>query len=167
MRRRVEKYRERKRDIHIVFIDLEMAYDKIMEDILWKCLEARFVLVLFADDIVLIDKTWNIVNDRTKMKCLECKFNIASGETNVEVRVSKKTIPKRESFKVVVSLSLLYGVECLSVKNSQVKKMHVVKVRILRCMCSNTSSDKIRDEVIWEKVRVANVADKMREARLR
>lgn len=33
-------------------------------------------------------------------------------------------------------------------------------------MCRQNKSDKIRNEVIWEKVRVAFVADKMMERRL-
>ncbi|WMV16256.1 hypothetical protein MTR67_009641 [Solanum verrucosum] len=45
--------------------------------------------------------------------------------------------------------------------------MHVAEMRMLRWMCGNTRSDKIRNEVIREKVGVASVVDKLREARLR
>ena len=34
LRRLVEKYREKKKDIHMVFIDLEKAYDEILRDII-------------------------------------------------------------------------------------------------------------------------------------
>ncbi|XP_070050511.1 uncharacterized protein [Nicotiana tomentosiformis] len=40
-------------------------------------------------------------------------------------------------------------------------------MRILRWMCGHTRLDKIRNEVIGEKVGVAPVEDKMRDARLR
>ncbi|WMV15452.1 hypothetical protein MTR67_008837 [Solanum verrucosum] len=40
-------------------------------------------------------------------------------------------------------------------------------MRMLRWMCGHTRSDKIRNEVIREKVGVASVVDKLREARLR
>ena len=39
LRRVIEKYREKKRDIHMVFIDLEKAYDSAAWDLLWLVLE--------------------------------------------------------------------------------------------------------------------------------
>ncbi|KAG5606833.1 hypothetical protein H5410_028325 [Solanum commersonii] len=45
--------------------------------------------------------------------------------------------------------------------------MHVAEMRMLRWMCWHTRSDKIRNEVIREKVGVASVVDKLREAKLR
>lgn len=41
--RPVDKYRGRKRDLHIVFIDLEKTYYKVPSYVLWKCLKAKSV----------------------------------------------------------------------------------------------------------------------------
>ncbi|KAG5575700.1 hypothetical protein H5410_055834 [Solanum commersonii] len=92
------------------------------------------------------------------------KWRLASGV------LCDKKIPSRligKFYRVVVRPALLYGAECWPVKNAHVQKMHIVEMRMLRWMCGHTRSDKIRNEVIREKVGGASVVDKLREARLR
>ncbi|XP_060189176.1 uncharacterized protein LOC132618126 isoform X2 [Lycium barbarum] len=92
------------------------------------------------------------------------KWRLASG-----VLCDKKVPPKLKGkfYKVVVRPTMMYGVECWPVKISHVQKMKVAEMRMLRWMCGHTRSDRIRNEDIRDKVGVASVEDKMREARLR
>ncbi|MEL7196585.1 MAG: reverse transcriptase family protein, partial [Bacteroidota bacterium] len=43
LRQLMEKYREKQRDLHLAFIDLEKAYDRVPRQEIWRCLREKMV----------------------------------------------------------------------------------------------------------------------------
>ncbi|KAF3635814.1 putative pre-mRNA-processing factor 6-like [Capsicum annuum] len=92
------------------------------------------------------------------------KWRLASGV------LCDKKVPlklKGKFYRRAVRPAMFYGSECWPVKHSHIQKLKVAEMRMLCWMCGLTRGDRVRNEVIREKVKVASVEDKMREGRLR
>ena len=73
---------------------------------------------------------------------------------------------KGKLYKLIVCPALMHGSECWPITKTLEQKMKVVEMRMLRWMSELTRLNKIKNEVIRERDRVASIEDKMRESRL-
>ena len=74
---------------------------------------------------------------------------------------------KGKVYRMVVRPVVLYGSECWPLKKTQVQRLMVAEIRMVKWMCGFTRLDKIRNGVIRGLAQVAPIEAKMRESRLR
>ncbi|KAK8918583.1 hypothetical protein KSP39_PZI021505 [Platanthera zijinensis] len=92
------------------------------------------------------------------------KWRGASG-TLSDRKVSSKL--KGEFYHTAIRSTMLYGSECWTMNCVHDQKMGVLEMRVLWWMFGHTRLDKIKNECIRDKTRVAPIAEKIREAWLR
>ena len=81
--------------------------------------------------------------------------NVSGVLCDVKVHVSLKW----RVYRMVVQPALIYGVECWPVKRTQVQRLMVAEMRMIRWMCGFFRLDRIRNEVIRQKVRVVPIEE--------
>jgi len=63
--------------------------------------------------------------------------------------------------------AVLCGSEGWPLKKTQIRRLMVAKMKMIRWMCGYTRIDRIRNGIIKDLVNVAPIKDKMKETRLR
>ena len=72
-----EKYQERKKDLHMVFVDLEKAYYRVPRDLIWWALRKKNIPEAY---IIIIQDMYKETKTRVKTRCgLTHYFNIEVG----------------------------------------------------------------------------------------
>ena len=74
---------------------------------------------------------------------------------------------KGRVYRMVVRPTVIYGSKCWPIKKTQVQRLMVAEIKIIRWMYGYTRMDRIRNGVIRDLVKVTPIEDKMREIRLR
>ena len=74
---------------------------------------------------------------------------------------------KEKFYRTTIRSMMLYKIECWAIKKQHTNKTSVAQMMMLRWMYDKTRKDRVRNEYIWEIVRVAPIEDKFRENRLR
>jgi len=74
---------------------------------------------------------------------------------------------KGKIYRMVVRPAMLYGSKCWPTKKTQIQRLMVAEMRMIRWMCGYTRMDIISNGVIRDLVKVAPIEDKLGEVRLR
>ena len=83
------------------------------------------------------------------------------------VLCSNRVRLKGKIHKTIVQPAMLYGMETVPVTSSHVKKLEVTAMKICRWACVHTIRDHVRNDDIREKLKVENITERCRKARLR
>ncbi|XP_047492218.1 uncharacterized protein LOC125041374 [Penaeus chinensis] len=76
-------------------------------------------------------------------------------------------VVKGKMYKTIVRPAMIYGMEAVAVTKAQEKKIQIAEMKMLRWSLGFTKLDKVRNEDIRERVKVAVISEKLRESRLR
>ena len=74
---------------------------------------------------------------------------------------------KGKVHRMVVRPAMLYGFECWPIKKTQVQRLMVAEMRMIRWMCDYIEMDRISNGVIRDLVKVAPIEDKLSRIKLK
>ncbi|GKC42057.1 hypothetical protein Tco_1059779 [Tanacetum coccineum] len=115
LRSLMEKYRERQRDLHMAFLDLEKVYDSVPRELVWKTLLDKDDIVLIAESAEGLNnrlESWRMALEdnglrisREKTKYLRCDFGRNEVvHQEMDIRIGDQILQPKESFRYLGSV---------------------------------------------------------------
>jgi len=74
---------------------------------------------------------------------------------------------KDKFYRTTICPVMWYGAECWPTKRRHVQQLSVAEMRMLRWFCRHTRRDRVRNEVIRERIGVASINEKLTQHQLR
>ncbi|KAG2618147.1 hypothetical protein PVAP13_3NG258212 [Panicum virgatum] len=74
---------------------------------------------------------------------------------------------KRQIYRTAIRPAMLYGTECWPTKRRHVQQLSVAEMWVLWWFCGHTRRDRVRNEVIRDRVGVAPIEEKLTQHQLR
>nr|GFA19035.1 retrovirus-related Pol polyprotein LINE-1 [Tanacetum cinerariifolium] len=146
----MEKYRERQRDLHMAFLDLEKAYDIVPKELIWKTLVDKGTSMRY---ITVIRVMYDGAKTRVRTSIRSTEFSPVdvglhqgsiSHNEEVDIRIGDKILQPKESFRV-----------------------EVAELRMLRWTYGKTLLDMIPNGVYRAQLKVESIINKMRKVPLK
>ncbi|KAG2570477.1 hypothetical protein PVAP13_7KG041118 [Panicum virgatum] len=91
-------------------------------------------------------------------------------DEDVRHRISAVWVPQKlkgKFYRTTIRPAMLYGAECWPTKRRHVQQLSVAEMRMLMWFCGHTRTDRVRNEVIRDRVGVAPIEEKLTQHRLR
>nr|GEU60462.1 craniofacial development protein 2-like [Tanacetum cinerariifolium] len=182
----MKKYRERQRDLHMDFLDLEKAYDSVPRKLVWRTLRdkgtpKRYSRVI-KDMYVGVKTRVRTAMGNTEFFLVEVGLHQEEGlnkkikrnevaHQEVDIRIRDRILQPNESFRYLGSVIHRSGRIDEDVAHrigvAQANRVKVVELRMLSWTCGKTMVDMIPNGVFRAELDVDSIIDKMREGRLR
>ena len=96
-------------------------------------------------------------------------FTLNEGQQASGILCDKRVPQKLKGkfYRTAIRPAMLYGAECWPTKRRHVQQLSVAEMRMLRWFCGHTRRDRVRNEVIRDRVGVAPIEEKLTQHRLR
>ena len=101
------------------------------------------------------------------IKKTECGWNNWRKMSGI---LCEKRIPphvKGKIHKMIVQPAMLYRMETVPMTSSHAKKLEVTEMKMCRWACGHTLTDNLRNDDIRKRLKVENITERCRKARLR